>query len=107
MSEHHDGVTLADVAYEDRWGEYAPSIAHHATIVGRPAPEPTIDGKLSPAFVEWMMMLPEGWVTDPELGIARTGQLRALGNAVVWPQAVAAWGSLLGLTVERERERVG
>lgn len=39
-----------------------------------------------PAFVEWMMALPEGW-TD---GVARTHRLRMLGNAVVWPQAVLA-----------------
>lgn len=96
-SQHHTGTTLADVAYDQSWGDYAPVIERHAVVVGRPAPTPTIDGKLSPSFVEWMMMFPEGWATDPVLGLSRTGQLRALGNAVVCPQAVAAWGSLLGL----------
>ena len=43
------------------------------------------------AFVEWMMGLPNGWVTDPELGISRTQQLRMLGNAVVPQQANHAY----------------
>lgn len=38
-------------------------------------------------LVEWMMMLPAGWVCDHLL---RTQALRALGNAVVPPQAVYA-----------------
>lgn len=42
--------------------------------------------QLAPAFVEWMMAFQPGW-TD---GMSRTQALKALGNAVVWPQAVAA-----------------
>jgi hypothetical protein len=95
MSEHPDGVTLADVAYSDTWGKYAPAITRAELVAGRPAPAPTEDGKLSPRFVEWMMLYPEGWITG--LGISRTGQLRALGNAIVPLQAAKAWGSLLGL----------
>jgi hypothetical protein len=94
-STHHDGTTLADVAYEGSWGVYGAAIEHHAEVLGRPAPAPTDEqGRLSPAFVEWMMMLPEGWVTDVD--ISRTAQLKLLGNAVVPAQAAAAWGSLLG-----------
>lgn len=44
-----------------------------------------------PAFVEWMMGLPSGWVTDPHLDVSRTQQLRMLGNAVVPQQAALAW----------------
>lgn len=45
--------------------------------------------RLSPRFVEWMMGLPDGWVTDvPDL--TRGQQLRALGNGVVPAQAYAA-----------------
>lgn len=50
---------------------------------------------LSPRFVEWMMMLPDGWVTNPAIwrhvpGNHRNLQLRALGNGVVPPQAATA-----------------
>ena len=54
----------------------------------RPAPEPVDDGRLSPLFVEFMMGLPEGWVTDAP--VSRSAQLRALGNGVVPQQAKAA-----------------
>ena len=56
-----------------------------------PAPMPVDDRKrLSPSFVEWMMGFPAGW-TD---GMTRTQALKALGNAVVWPQAYAAFTAL-------------
>lgn len=35
------------------------------------------------------MGLPEGWVTDPALGLSRTQQLKMLGNGVVTQQASA------------------
>jgi DNA (cytosine-5)-methyltransferase 1 len=84
----------------DRWGEYADAIARHERMMGRPAPEPTEPTgrggthRLSPRFVEWMMGLPEGWVTDIE--ISRAKQLRALGNGVVPQQAALAVTHLLG-----------
>jgi DNA (cytosine-5)-methyltransferase 1 len=46
------------------------------------------DGKLSAAFVEYMMGLPEGWVTDA--GLSRAQQLKMLGNGVVPQQAELA-----------------
>ena len=36
------------------------------------------------------MGLPEGWVTDPAIGLKRTEQLKALGNGVVPQQAYHA-----------------
>ena len=39
-------------------------------------------------LVEWMMGLPEGWVTD--LGLSRTAELKMLGNGVVPQQAALA-----------------
>lgn len=45
--------------------------------------------RLSPRFVEWMMGLPPGWVTDVP-GLSRSAMLKALGNGVVPQQAVAA-----------------
>lgn len=50
---------------------------------------PTLDqGKLNPVFVEYMMGLPLGWVTDT--GLSRTQQLKMLGNGVVPQQAYYA-----------------
>ena len=50
--------------------------------------DPLVDGKLNPKFVEYMMGLPEGWVTDCD--ISRAQQLKILGNGVVPQQAYKA-----------------
>lgn len=42
--------------------------------------------KVSPAFAEWLMGLPEGWVTGVP-GLTVNQQLRLLGNGVVPQQA--------------------
>jgi DNA (cytosine-5)-methyltransferase 1 len=81
------------------WGDYEPAIRRWERRLGRPAPV-TIDyGKngqprLSPAFVEFLMGLPAGWVTDVP-GVTRNEQLKALGNGVVPQQAAAALRLLL------------
>jgi DNA (cytosine-5)-methyltransferase 1 len=50
---------------------------------------PTLaEGKLNAKFVEYMMGLPTGWVTD--LDLSRTQQLKMLGNGVVPQQAYYA-----------------
>ena len=51
-------------------------------------PDTLDQGKLNPIFVEYMMGLPVGWVTDLEL--SRTQQLKMLGNGVVPQQAYHA-----------------
>lgn len=96
----NDELLLNGIAHEQRFGEYAPAIARWEHTLGRPAPAPTEPtGKagahrLSPAFVEWLMGLPEGHVTDvPDL--SRNAQLKALGNGVVPQQAAAALTHLL------------
>ena len=72
-----------------------PAIASHEAALGRPAPAPTEptgkDGaaRLSPRFVEWMMGLEDGWVSDVP-GLSRPAQLKLLGNGVVPAQAAAA-----------------
>ncbi|MFS8200510.1 DNA cytosine methyltransferase (plasmid) [Streptomyces sp. CWNU-52B] len=72
------------------WGQFTPAIARWEEATGRPAPWATDDRRrLSPAFVEWMMGLPAGHVTDVP-GLTRTQQLKALGNGVVPQQAAAA-----------------
>jgi len=80
------------------WGIYAVAIRRQERIFGRPAPRPTEPGRtgerLSPRFVEWMMGLPEGWVTDVP-GLSRNAQLKALGNGVVPQQAAMALRLLL------------
>ena len=43
--------------------------------------------QLAPRFVEWLMGLPDGWITDAP-GISRTEALKLLGNGVV-PQQCA------------------
>ena len=83
------GVDRRDTSF----GPYAPAVERWERVIGRPTPKPAIDGRLNPAFVEWMMGYPEGWTE----GVSRTGQLKALGNSIVPHQAAAAWGSLMGL----------
>ncbi|WP_432111742.1 hypothetical protein [Streptomyces sp. YPW6] len=76
------------------WGPYATAVERWESLT-RPAPRPVDDqGRLSPAFVEWLMGLPEGHViTVP--GLSRGARLKALGNGVVPQQAAAALGLLL------------
>lgn len=71
----------------DTFGKYDEAVARWEHILGRPAPDPTDNGRLSPPFVEWMMGYPAGWVTDTMT--SRNQSLKALGNAVV-PQCAAA-----------------
>jgi DNA (cytosine-5)-methyltransferase 1 len=83
------------------WGEYEAGIRRQERVFGRPAPRPTEPTgrnggeRLSPRFTEWMMGLPDGWVTDPEIGITRNEQIKACGNGVVPQQAKAALSDML------------
>lgn len=54
-----------------------------------------LNNKLSPKFVEYMMGLPAGWVTD--LDISRSQQLKLLGNGVVPQQAYKAIKQLIAI----------
>lgn len=95
-------------ARDGDWGDYSTVIARWEQVLGRPAPAPTTPSKtgkpqLSPAFVEWMMGLPDGWVTG--VGISRSQQLRALGNGVVPQQAAAALEMLLQRLTRMEATR--
>ncbi|OBS01864.1 hypothetical protein A9W98_17935 [Mycobacterium gordonae] len=92
----HDGVT------ESQWGKYAAAIRRWEQIT-RPAPPPTEPNskgnpRLSAAFAEWMMGWPEGWVTDPAVGLTRNEQLARIGNGVVTLQAIAAIRHLLAVS---------
>lgn len=99
-----DERLLNGIAHHDRWGDYAPAIARWEAVLDRPAPPPTETSpkgsqRLSPAFVEWLMGLPAGHVTDPAIWGAgrgaRNAQLKALGNGVVPQQAAAATRAFL------------
>jgi len=84
-----DRLQLALVGAGDGmdFGKYAGAVRRQEAWHG-PAPEPTTDGRLNPAFVEWMMGYPAGWVTD--VLDSRNAALRCLGNAVV-PQVAEAF----------------
>ena len=73
------------------WGPYEAAIRRWEAVTGRQAPPPTVPGRtgerLNPALPEWMMGLPEGWVTGVP-GLSRNSMLKLAGNGCV-PQQVA------------------
>lgn len=104
--KHRNTVPLnTEVLDTTNWGKYEPAIRRAEAIVGRPAPSPVnADGKgganrLSSRFVEWMMMLPEGWVSGHHLG--RNPELERLGNGVVPLQAAYAVRVMVARVFER------
>ena len=100
------------VRLDDRWiaadgTDYGPAVRRWEQRTERPAPCPTEPGtrgnrRLAPAFAEWLMGLPTGWVTDVA-DIPRKEQLRILGNGVVPQQALHAYTTLLGLHTTHTR----
>jgi DNA (cytosine-5)-methyltransferase 1 len=96
---------IEDQVLLTNWGKFEPAIRRWETILGRPAPEPTKpDGKdnnhrLSSKFTEWMMGLPDGWITGHDL--KRNDELKLAGNGVVPQQAELALRLLLELPEER------
>lgn len=91
---------IEDQVLTTNWGKFQPAIERWEGVLGRPAPAPTKpDGKdgahrLSSKFTEWMMGLPDGWITDA--GLTRNEELKACGNGVVPQQAELALRLLLG-----------
>jgi hypothetical protein len=91
------------------WGKFEPAIRRWEEVIHRSAPEPTKpDGKenshrLSSRFTEWMMGVPDGWITD--VGLSRVDELKACGNGVVPQQAELALKILLqGVTTLNDIE---
>lgn len=82
-----------------RWGKFEPAVRVWEQEIAREAPSPTKpDGKegahrLSSKFTEWMMGLPDGWITD--VGLTRNEELKLAGNGVVPQQAELALRLLL------------
>lgn len=85
---------VADRRTVQRWGRYADAIDRWEHITGRSAPAPALlndagGPRLAPAFVEWLMGLPTGWVTDAD-DLTQNQQITALGNGVLPLQASIA-----------------
>ena len=80
VSENENGIAF---------GPYQQAVRRWERILGRAAPVPIVTvkdrDKLNPVFVEWMMGLPEGWVTGH--GLSLSEELKMLGNGVVPQQA--------------------
>jgi len=57
-------------------------------MADKEVPAPLDKGQLNAKFVEYIMGLPNGWVTD--VGLSRSQQLKILGNGVVPQQAYYA-----------------
>lgn len=80
------------------WHAYSKVVTRWENATGRATPHPTVPGTrggpvLSPAFVEHLMGLSAGWLTDVPL--LRIDHLRILGNGVVPHQAALAISLLL------------
>jgi DNA (cytosine-5)-methyltransferase 1 len=104
------GVTLLrdDADTDDNWAaaglmspeqahalkEFMPAIRLNQSVAGRPAPDPVTagvraDAVLSARWTEWMMGLPEGWVTDTP-GVTNRQAARMCGLGVAPLQAALA-----------------
>jgi DNA (cytosine-5)-methyltransferase 1 len=96
---HQVGLSNYAPTLTHNWGRFEPAIRRWEQVIGRPAPAATKpDGKdgahrLSEQFTEWLMGLPEGWVTG--VGLSRNDALKACGNGVVPQQAELALRVLL------------
>ncbi|WP_433701809.1 DNA cytosine methyltransferase [Nocardiopsis sp. CA-288880] len=94
-------LALPVAVQPERFAQYAAAIARWEPTMGRQVPAPTDPtgkggrAQLSPRFVEWLMGLPAGHVTAPEIGLKRAEQLHALGNGVVPQQGSLALRLLL------------
>jgi len=102
------GATLADEVEHllvHSWGPYTLAVQRWERVFGHPAPEPTEPGlngpRMTTRFPEWMMGLPEGWVTAVS-GVPRNHQLKAIGNGVVPQQGAEALRRLLARRAERQ-----
>lgn len=108
VQTEHSATEYAGADAGAEWGEFEPAIRRSERAFGRSAPRPTEPSgragaeRLSPRFTEWMMGLPDGWVTDPAIGISRNEQLKACGNGVVPQQAVAALSDMLAAFNQKE-----
>ncbi|MFD8595404.1 DNA (cytosine-5-)-methyltransferase [Kitasatospora sp. NPDC059646] len=90
------------------WADFEPAIRRQEVLSGRPAPIPTELGprggrRLAVRFAEWLMWLPDGWVTGIP-GLTRAQQLHKIGNGVVPQQAYEAYRWLLTQNINVVKE---
>jgi hypothetical protein len=100
-----DALNVPDVMPDannfDSWGSHETYVRRWENVVGRKVPNPTEptgrngQQQLSVKFTEWLMGLPEGHVSDKQIGLKRIKALKCLGNGVVPQQAEFALRSLL------------
>jgi hypothetical protein len=101
-------IARSGVVNPEMWGKYEPAIRRWEAILGRMAPAATKpDGKdkahrLSSKFTEWMMGLPDGWITD--CGLTRNEELKLAGNGVVPQQAEIALAILIPKQLQKAKE---
>lgn len=94
-------LLLSDADADDIWDKWAGSISHWESILGRKAPlavEKWRDNKkprITIEFLEWMMGLPKGLVSDPDIKIAHSHKKKIIGNGVCPQQAIIALKYLL------------
>lgn len=93
-------LALPAAVIGERFADYGAAVMRHITTTDVFPPEPTEpnrngDARLAPAFPEWMMTLPAGWVTDI---LDRAPALKAIGNGVVPVQGALAYRFLAGLS---------
>jgi len=89
-------LAMGSAVQDEHWGKFTEAVKLWEKIIGRPAPEPTVEAprggrRLNPALSEWMMGYPEGYLTKDA---TRNEALRMAGNGVVVIQAQAAWDLL-------------
>ena len=99
-SKRDGGASLADVhrlfpapADSHDWGVFAEAVARWTLVTGNVPPCPVKlnrngNPQLTPEFPEWLMGLPAGYLTAPELGLSRAATMKLAGNGVV-PQAAS------------------
>lgn len=94
LSGQTERASIARCYPQVDWQQFAPAVERWERIMGRSAPPALVDGtkRLNAQLVEWMMGLPEGWVTDL---IPNRRALKILGNGVVPQQAELAIRMLL------------
>lgn len=96
-SERADGEPAPGPGDFD-WGIYLEAVRAWESVLGRRAPVPVVPGKVrareNPAFAEWLMGFPEGWVTAVP-GLSWKQQIQLAGNGAVPQQAELALRILL------------
>ena len=96
----HERARLFIIAYPTSqglqgrgWSQTKPSSSLTIQNQYQAIPAALVKKRLNPQFVEYMMGLPKGWVTDMDL--SQTQQLKILGNGVIPQQAYYALSQLL------------